>query len=66
MKAITTSQASKTSTSQVTAEEKNHRTLIKEITRLLNGDGSGLEALAADPAVIPLLGADALVASSDR
>ena len=66
MKAEARSQVSKASTRQVTAEEKDHRTLIKEVTRLLNDDGAGLEALAADPAVVPLLGADALVNSSDR
>lgn len=66
MKVDARSPVSKANTRQVTAEEKDHRTLIKEVTRLLSGDGAGLEALAADPAVIPLLGADALVDSSDR
>ena len=66
MEADTRSQDGKASIRQVTAEEKDHRTLIEEVTRLLTDDGAGLKALAADPTVVPLLGADALVNSSDR
>lgn len=65
MKADTRSQDSKVSTREVTAEERDHCTLIEEVTRLLTDDGAGLKALAADPTVVPLLGGDALVRSSD-
>ena len=47
----------------VPVEEKVHRKLIKEVTRLLNADEYGLRSLAEDPEMIAMLNADVLLDS---
>ena len=51
---------------KATQEEKDHREMIREVTRLLSGDEVALGVVADQPSVIGLLHADELIQSSDR
>ena len=51
---------------QTGQEEIYHRHLVKEVTKLLNKDDSGIKTLEEDPELIMMLEADLLLESKDE